>query len=329
VKSKSFPALLAGVISSFLLTACSASASSTPSPVLLTPEPSPSATPQSLAVPTDHPTAAVSLPCTPDLCIRPGDFPLSRPILPPGNDRVESKYRYGYTQSGAREPHHGVEFTNPEGTPVQAAADGTVFYAGNDSTKVFGLYPDFYGNLVLLQHDLPGYANPIYTLYAHLSSIAVQTGQEVTRGDPIGAVGLSGSADGAHLHFEVRLGEPDYNHTTNPELFIPPLPSVETSTPTGILIGRIEDEADETGSPLTIPITVQPLDQNGIPGPASYPEIYGAGVPSSPQWNENFLAPDLPAGKYRVAFVDYSRVFEQIVEVIPGDITFVKISAKP
>jgi murein DD-endopeptidase MepM/ murein hydrolase activator NlpD len=326
VKSKSFSALLAGVISSFLLTACSASTLSTPSPVLLTPEPSPSATPQSPEAPTDHPTAAVSLPCTPDLCIRPGDFPLSRPILPPGNDRVESEYRYGYTQGGAREPHHGVEFTNPQGTPVLAAADGTVVYAGNDSVQVFGEYPGFYGNLVLLTHALPGFSTPVYTLYAHLSSIAVQTGQEVSRGETLGKVGLTGTADGAHLHFEVRPGKPDYDHTANPELFIPPLPSVETSAPTGILVGRIEDQA---GSPLTIPITVQPLGQNGMPGPAAYPELYGAGVPSSPDWNENFLVPDLTAGKYRLAFVYYSRVFEQTMEVITGDITFVKITVTP
>jgi murein DD-endopeptidase MepM/ murein hydrolase activator NlpD len=239
---------------------------------------------------------------------------------------VEGEYRYGYTQGGARERHHGVEFTNPQGTPVQAAADSIVIYAGNDSAQVFGEYPGFYGNLVLLQHDLPGFSTPVYTLYAHLSSIVVQTGQEVSRGDSLGEVGLTGTADGAHLHFEVRLGKPDYDHTANPELFIPPLPSAKSSAPTGILIGRIEDQA---GSPLTIPVTVQPLGQNGIPGTASYPELYGAGVPSTPKWNENFLAPDLPAGKYRLAFVYYSRVFEQTVEIIPGDITFIKITAKP
>ncbi len=221
MKSKSFSALLAGVISSFLLTACSASTSSTPSPVLLTPESSPSATLQSPASPTDHPTPTNSLPCTPDLCIRPGDFPLSRPILAPGNDSVEGEYRYGYTQSGAREPHHGVEFTNPQGTPVQAAADGIVVYAGNDSDQVFGEYPGFYGNLVLLKHNLRGFSTPVYTLYAHLSSFEVLTGQEVSRGDTLGEVGLTGTADGAHLHFEVRLGEPDYSHTTNPEAFYP------------------------------------------------------------------------------------------------------------
>ena len=326
MKSKSFSALLAGVISSLLLSACSASASSTPSLVLLTLEPSPSATPQSSASPADHPTPTISLPCTPDLCIHPGDFPLSRPILPPGNDRVEGEYRYGYTQGGAREPHHGVEFSNPQGTLVQAAADGTVVYAGNDSKQVLGEYPGFYGNLVLLKHALPGFSSPIYTLYAHLSSIAAQTGQEVSRGDTLGEVGLTGTADGAHLHFEVRLGKPDYDHTANPELFVPPLPSVETGAPTGILIGRIEDEV---GLPLTVPITVQPLGETRIPGTATYPELYGSGVPSSPEWNENFLAPDLPAGKYRIAFVYYSRVFEQTAEVIPGDITFVKITAKP
>ena len=326
MKLESFSALLAGFFIVTLLVGCSPSATSTPSPVLTTLAASPTATLQSPDPEIDHLTVTPSLPCTTDLCIHPGDFPLSRPIRLPGNNRVEGRYRYGYTQSGVHEPHHGVEFPNPQGTPVQAAADGTVIIAGNDSEQVFGEYPGFYGNLVLLKHSLPGYSTPVYTLYAHLSSIAARTGQEVSRGDTIGAVGLSGTADGAHLHFEVRLGEPDYDHTANPELFLAPLASVDTSAPSGILIGRIEDA---TGAALKTTVSVQPLDLGGLPKQATYPELYGYGVPPSPEWDENFLVADLPAGKYRIAFVAFSKVFEQTVEVIPGDITFVKITAKP
>ena len=266
------------------------------------------------------------MPCDPDYCIKAGDFPLERPILPPANDRVDETYRYGYTQDGTREPHHGVEFNNPIGTPVHAAAEGTVLYAGTDSAQVFGLYPNFYGNLVILQHNLPGFVTPVYTLYGHLSSIAVSTGDKVSRGEGIGAVGLTGSAIGAHLHFEVRLGEPEYDHTANPELFLAPPPALESTLPNGILTGRIEDQF---GSPLNIPITIQPVLPDGSFGSALFPELYGAGVPASPAWGENFLVSGLPAGKYRVAFVNYSKVFEHTVEVIPGGATFVRIQAKP
>jgi murein DD-endopeptidase MepM/ murein hydrolase activator NlpD len=316
------------ILVSLLFSACAAGVTKppvAPSPVPRASAALPAATKPALThAATVKPTR--SLPCSPEYCIQPGVFPLSRPILLPGNNRVEGNYRYGYTQGGTREPHHGMEFTNPVGTSVRAAADGTVLYAGTDSNQVFGLYPNFYGNLVILEHSLPGFNTPVYTLYGHLSQITVKTGDRVSRGDLIGAVGLTGSAIGAHLHFEVRLGEPAYDHTANPELFIPPLPAADTGVPTGILIGRIEGQ---NGTALHIPITIQPLNEDGTLEPSTFPELYGAAVPSHPQWNENFLVPDLPAGKYRVAFVDYSKVFEQTVEIIPGDITFVKITANP
>ena len=265
-------------------------------------------------------------PCDPEYCIQPGEYPLSRPILPPGNDRVEENYRYGYTQDGLREPHHGVEFTNPSGTPIHAAADGRVFYAGDDSDQVFGLYPNFYGNLVILEHNLPGFSAPVYTLYGHLSDIAVQTGDAVTRGDEIGTVGLTGSAIGSHLHFEVRLGEPAYDRTANPEFFLPPITSPDPEASSGLLIGRIEDQF---GGALKIPIAIQPVAGDGSLGAGIFPELYGAGVPSIPGMEENFLLASLPAGKYRLAFVNYSRVFERTVEIFPGRVTFLKMTATP
>ncbi|MDD2696502.1 MAG: M23 family metallopeptidase [Anaerolineales bacterium] len=97
-------------------------------------------------------------------CVLPATFPLAHPILPPGRDGVEPSYRYGSTQDGRREPHHGVEFINPAGTPVHAAASGLVVAAGSDDKASFADMVNFYGKLVVLKHDIPGLAQPLYTL---------------------------------------------------------------------------------------------------------------------------------------------------------------------
>ena len=64
----------------------------------------------------------------------------------------------------------------------------------------------------------------MYTLYAHLSKVDVQAGDEVKAGDLIGKVGQSGVATGSYLHFEVRKGGDgtDYFSTQNPELWLAP-----------------------------------------------------------------------------------------------------------
>jgi murein DD-endopeptidase MepM/ murein hydrolase activator NlpD len=73
-----------------------------------------------------------------------------------------------------REPHHGVEFLNKFGTPVHAAGDGAVQFAGPDEEAVYSPWRDFYGNVVVIHH-----ADEMYTLYAHLSKVDVQVGDEV------------------------------------------------------------------------------------------------------------------------------------------------------
>jgi murein DD-endopeptidase MepM/ murein hydrolase activator NlpD len=87
--------------------------------------------------------------------------------------------------------HSGIDFPVPEGTPVGAAGVGSVIFAGYNSGG--------YGNLVVVQHRL-GYTS----WYAHLSSIAVGSGQAVEGGTRIGYVGSTGNSTGPHLHFEVR-----------------------------------------------------------------------------------------------------------------------------
>jgi murein DD-endopeptidase MepM/ murein hydrolase activator NlpD len=87
--------------------------------------------------------------------------------------------------------HPGVDIGVPSGTPIRAAASGTVIYAGSMSG---------YGNLVVIDH-----AGGLATAYAHQSSIAAGVGASVGQGQVIGYVGCTGHCYGPHLHFEVRV----------------------------------------------------------------------------------------------------------------------------
>jgi murein DD-endopeptidase MepM/ murein hydrolase activator NlpD len=85
--------------------------------------------------------------------------------------------------------HGGIDLAAPTGTPVHAAATGVAQVV--DSAG--------YGLHVLLRHD-----SRTQTLYGHLSSVEVATGDEVSRGQVLGKVGTTGNSTGPHLHFEVR-----------------------------------------------------------------------------------------------------------------------------
>jgi murein DD-endopeptidase MepM/ murein hydrolase activator NlpD len=91
---------------------------------------------------------------------------------------------------GRRHFHTGVDIAAPRGTPVRAAADGTVLFAG---------WYGGYGRLIVIDHG-----QGLSTLYGHLSAILVGTGVRVTRNQVIGRVGSTGYATGPHLHYEVR-----------------------------------------------------------------------------------------------------------------------------
>lgn len=89
--------------------------------------------------------------------------------------------------------YNAVDFGAPIGTPVRAAARGTVIVARA------GAWNGGYGTYVVIDHG-----NGVQTLYAHLSSIAVVEGQMIAQGDSVGGVGSTGRSTGPHLHFEVR-----------------------------------------------------------------------------------------------------------------------------
>lgn len=93
--------------------------------------------------------------------------------------------------NGGMRFHEGLDIAAPWGTPVKAAADGVVKYAG---------YKGGYGKIVVIDH---GYG--IVTYYAHNSRLLVKVGDKVTRGEDISKVGNTGHSTGAHLHYEVHV----------------------------------------------------------------------------------------------------------------------------
>jgi murein DD-endopeptidase MepM/ murein hydrolase activator NlpD len=87
--------------------------------------------------------------------------------------------------------HEGIDIAVPSGTPIRAAASGTVISAG---------WLGGYGNLIVIDHG-----GGLATAYAHMSGYAASTGLPVAQGQTIGYVGSTGHSTGPHLHFEVRV----------------------------------------------------------------------------------------------------------------------------
>jgi murein DD-endopeptidase MepM/ murein hydrolase activator NlpD len=99
------------------------------------------------------------------------------------------------------EDHPGVDIGVPEGTPIRAAAAGSVVLQQSEAES------GGYGNFTCIDHG-----GGLSTCYAHQSSFAVSAGDSVAQGDVIGYVGSTGYSTGAHLHFEVRI----YGQVTDP-----------------------------------------------------------------------------------------------------------------
>src|SRR4051794_10229428 len=98
---------------------------------------------------------------------------------------------FGPKQGGGQ--NDGINVAVPEGTPIKAAEDGVVAYAGSELKG--------YGNLVLVRHS-----NGFVTAYAHASELSVKKGDTIKRGQVIGKAGQTGNVASPQLHFEVRKG---------------------------------------------------------------------------------------------------------------------------
>lgn len=306
------------------LAACS---STWPAPVVSRIEPTFTARPSleptliDTPLPITTPTPAISptstpIPCDPrtvDYCITDGYFILQRPIKPPANDSVDGTYRYASTANGTRDPHHGVEMGENFGTPVHAAANGVVVFAGPDKEAVYSPWPNFYGNVIVIHHG-----DDLFTLYAHLSMVEVEIGETVQAGQKIGEVGQSGAATGSHLHFEVRRGEVEnYFSTVNPELWLTP-----SRSEYGVMSFVIVDEA---GMLQSAKLTLQHYADSNEILEEYFLDTYDPHMPTN---EENAALGDLPAGRYRIALIQNSHLYERWVEVQSGKLTQVMIVIK-
>jgi len=152
--------------------------------------------------------AATPIPSAPDAQdpspVRAAASPLVPAPAPPAARfvwPVEGRVITSYGTEAGGVHNDGINIAAPVGTPVVAAAAGTVAYVGNELRG--------YGNLVLLKHQ-GGYL----TAYAHNSTVLVHKGDRVTRGQTIARVGATGAVKEPQLHFEIRNGRNPVNPAT-------------------------------------------------------------------------------------------------------------------
>ena len=126
------------------------------------------------------------------------------PSIWPANGEVTSRFGWRSSPwgSGSGDWHPGIDIANEMGTPVTAAADGTVV-----NSNWFGGY----GNMVEIDHG-----NGIVTIYGHNSQNLVTPGQQVKKGQLIARMGSTGYSTGPHLHYEIRVN----GTAVNPSSFL-------------------------------------------------------------------------------------------------------------
>ncbi len=290
----------------------------TPRPIFASLTPSPTLQASATAVPRLESAQSTPIPAL-DTLQAASHLVLARPIQGDGNGTVYRVYPYGGTDNGRLQVHHGVDLVNTLGTPIHATADGTVVYAGGDLVMRFAPTNDYYGNLVVIQHNfLTREGKPVFTLYGHMQTITVHGGQLVREGDVIGTVGETGIALGPHLHLEVRVGSPfDFGATRNPELWLRPYPNF------GTLVGRVTDADGDLDYGVTLTASSSEI--------ARQTESYGDdSVNSDDELGENFTLGDIPADSYLVTVIQNGRVrFAQQVYVAPNQLTWLDVTLSP
>lgn len=245
----------------------------------------------------------------------------TRPLDASGTNYGLSFYMYGSDGPQASSPyrvHTGVDMDNPVGSTVRATGPGVVVFASTEENPFFQNSPS-YGNVVVIEHSFGWQGQPLWTLYAHLQATLVQEGDIVEVDQPIALSGNTGRSTGAHLHYEIRLGENRYGSSVNPVLWMVPYVG------RGVIAGRLETERGNriddhditlrsfaTGTVINIATTYVYLDTaNDVNG--------------DPNWNENFTFADVPEGRYEV-FTSYEgQRISRIIDVVEGMTTFVDL----
>ncbi|HYK81675.1 MAG TPA: peptidoglycan DD-metalloendopeptidase family protein [Gemmatimonadales bacterium] len=240
-----------------------------------------------------------------------------RPISLTDQPYIDQTYRYGATMGGAFQQHQGVEFNNPDGTPVHAIGDGVVVFSGPAERGA---------NTIAIRHDRKLKGLFIYSVYYHTSKLLAGVGQRVRAGDVIALVGNTGRATNDHLHLEIHASPTDSvalivdpnerypRYTVNPELWIRPLPG------TGIVAGQVWDAR---GQPLAQARLYGLVKAEPQETPYSYAETYGEHNHPDPAYREHFAVSDVPPGDYTLAVVVDGRRLTRRLRVQAGQVSWV------
>ncbi len=251
-------------------------------------------------------------------------FWLSKP-LPPGVGRllITQEFPYGWDYNGRLALHNGVDVSEELGTPVLAAADGVVVVAGSDENILYGWRCNWYGQLVVIEHDLVWQDQPVFTLYGHVLNIQVEPGQRVSRGEPIAEVGFGGAAPVRHLHFEVRLGVNAYTTTRNPMLWLAP------GEDRGVIAGRVVDPDGRPWQGVAIHALRQ--TETGLEDKTTWTYLGDPSHIARPDEHlaENFVLADLLPGVYQIYLELQGASYSAEVEVTAGQISQVELITAP
>jgi len=247
-------------------------------------------------------------------------FWFRRPIAAEDNPFLDQTYTYGSTMGGNFQQHQGVEFNNPEGTPVHAIGDGMVALAGEAEAG---------SNTVAILHDRRIDGQRVWSTYYHNVDLTVTAGQRVRSGDLIAHVGSTGRATNDHLHLEIHttpgddvalVVDPQVRyppHTRNPQLWIEPLSG------TGAIAGRVLDAA---GAPLPGARVYGVAKGEPRETPFSFAETYEDRAHPDPVFGENFAIGDVPAGEWVLGVeIEGRRVYRR-VRVDAGRVTEVVLA---
>jgi murein DD-endopeptidase MepM/ murein hydrolase activator NlpD len=258
----------------------------------------------------------------PDIAAGATHWWLSKPLPGSGRLLINQSFPYGWDGGGRYLLHNGVDTAEELGTPVLAAADGTVVVARADETELFGWRCDWYGQLVVIELDEQWQGQPVYTLYGHVLNIIVQEGERVTRGQPLAEVGIGGVATVPHLHFEVRVGENRFDSTRNPMLWIRP---AETR---GVIAGRIVDPEGRPWQGVTLTL-INTSGEQGLTNTWSYLDDPQHLINPDEGLAENFVFADVLPGDYDVYTKLQGVEYRVPVMVLPGEIVLVEIVTEP
>ena len=239
-----------------------------------------------------------------------------------GGQIASPSYQFGSTAGNRYRVHHGMDISNPSGTPVRAAVEGEVVHAGWDDPDILGPYGGFYGNAVVIRLDrrLPvaGGELDVFVLYGHLSEALAEKGQRVTPDDLIGRVGMTGIAIGPHLHVEVRLGANTYQHSVNPYLWVTPIGQ------TGAVAIRLLTADGRTWAGARV--SLARYEGNRAVW-ARQIETYmdTENIGPDPAWGENGAMDSVPPGRYYVIAQVNGETVRTEIDVQAGQTTFVEL----